>query len=97
MDPFSLLPQRIDPWTQRVRQAGGFLDQTVGIVFNEKSTAYGFERHTRSAQVFPAVVEVTGRGQVRVRVSTAVQNTNDEEVLLAGELYLRAKIPTMVS
>jgi hypothetical protein len=88
MDPFSLLPQRTDPWTRRIRQAGGYPDQLVGIVFDEKTTACDYERHTRSAQIFPAVVEVTGRGAVRVRVSTAVKNTTDEEVLLAGELYV---------
>jgi hypothetical protein len=89
MDPFSLLPQRTDPWSRRIRQAGGYPDQVVGIVFDEKPTAYDYEHHSRSAQVFPAVVEVTGRGALRVRVSTAVKNTTDEEVLLAGELYVR--------
>jgi hypothetical protein len=92
MDPFSLLPQRSDAWSRQIRQAGGYPDQAVGIVFDEKSTSHDYEQHSRSAQIFPAVVEITARGVLRVRVSTAVQNTTDEEVLLAGELYVRDKL-----
>jgi len=89
MNPYSLLPQKRDPFQQKVKQAGGFPDDQIGLIFNNDETANSLAYLSRSAQTFPAIVEVKRSGGIHVRVSTAVHNTTDEEVLLAGELYVR--------
>jgi len=54
MDPFLLLPQRQDIWSQRVRKAGGFPDDVVGVVFDENITSDKKYFPSRSTQSFPA-------------------------------------------
>jgi hypothetical protein len=89
MDPFILLPQRNDCWTQRIRKAGGYPDDHVGVVFDEKVASDKKDHLSRSAQIFPAIVNVAGNGHIRVGVSTAENIMIDDEILFVGELYVR--------
>lgn len=88
MDPFLLLPQRNNLWTQRVRKVGGHVDDVVGVVFDENITSKRKIHPLRSTQTFPAVVNVTGDGQVSVNVSSTVKYLPDEELQFAGELHV---------
>jgi hypothetical protein len=91
MDPFLLLPQRDDSWTQKIRQAGGYPDDFVGMFFGQNQASHSRAYLSRSAQIFPAIVEVSGNGSIRVEVSTVMKNMPEEEILLVGELHVRTK------
>lgn len=91
MDPFMLLPQNHDPWTQRLKKAGGFPDDWTGVLFNERPEPRKKQYSSRSARTFPAIVEV-GNGRIKVGVSTTAKSMVDEELSFAGELHVSGSI-----
>lgn len=92
MDPFLLLPQETGIWHQRVRKAGGYPDDHVGILFDQNSISKRKPYPSRSAQTFPAIVTVAGTGHISVRVSGTVESMVDEELLFAGELHVSVQL-----
>jgi hypothetical protein len=91
MDPFLLLPQRESLWERQVRKAGGYPDDYIGVIFNEKPTTDGIQ-HTIGSRTFPATVQVTANRHIQVGVSSTTTDLTDEEILFAGELYVRIQI-----
>lgn len=88
IDPYLLLPQRRSPWTQKVKDAGGYPDDLVAIVFDEKGTTNGKAFASRVTQNFPATVNVAGTGKIQVAVSATMNKMADEEIQFAGELHV---------
>jgi len=88
IDPISLLPQNGTSLSRNISQPNMFFDQPASIVFSEKSALDYTNRHSRNAEVFPAIVRVATNGSINIDVSTAIQNTANPEMLLAGELYV---------
>jgi hypothetical protein len=95
MDPFMLLPQRESIWERERRKAGGYPDDYFGVIFNEKPTTDSI-KHTVGSRTFPATVRVTAKGHIKVGVSSTATNLTDEEILFAGELYVRIQIMNMI-
>lgn len=87
MDPFMLLPQNIDHWTRKARQAGAQFDDVVATSFTYRQDSHHKYDLLRS-QSFPAIANVTVNGTIYVRVSSAPQNATDEDTVFAGELYV---------
>jgi hypothetical protein len=95
MDPFMLLPQRESIWERERRTAGGYPDDYFGVIFNEKPTTDRIQ-HTVGSRTFPATVRVTAKGHIKVGVSSTATDLIDEEILFAGELYVRIQIMNMI-
>jgi len=95
MDPFMLLPQRESIWERERRKAGGYPDDYFGVIFNEKPTTDRIQ-HTVGSRTFPATVRVTAKGHIKVGVSSTATDLTDEEILFAGELYVRIQIMNMI-
>jgi len=88
IDPISLLPQNKTSLSRNMSQPSGLFDKPASIVFSQKPALDYTNRHSRNAEVFPAIVRVATNGSINIDVSTAIQNTANPEILLAGELYV---------
>ncbi|PVH69973.1 hypothetical protein DL98DRAFT_661395 [Cadophora sp. DSE1049] len=88
IDPISLLPQNRTSLSRKPWQSSGYLDEPATVVFSETSALDYTNHRSRDAQVLPAIVRVSRNGSVSIDVSTAIQNTTNEEILFAGELHI---------
>lgn len=90
LDPHYLLPERQPgPWHKKIKDAGAYPDDAVGVFFREDPQVTKSSRYMRPLQSYPATVMVTKTEGIQVNVShDFAVSIVEEDVVLAGEIYV---------
>lgn len=88
IDPWMLLPQKRNDWDNFFKYHGKAPGTVTGVSWNESRHIHHKSYLLKTANSFPATVYQDSEQQLRISVSTAIENKVDDDTLFAAELFV---------
>ena len=88
IDPWMLLPQEQSDWNSFLRSRDYVPGTITGVHWNTERNIHNKGHPLNTSNSFPATIYQDNQRNLRINVSTAVQNTVGEDTLFSAELYV---------